>query len=502
MKIEQLIKSFSTEDCKKFISFLQKKNRRTDVKNVVLFKLLYKEELNSEEICKQLYPKALKKDAYHALRKRLYESVINFLASENLEEENTDKVAVIKYILVAKSFLQQKQFSLGFSILNKATVIAKEYQLYAYLNEIYHVKIEYADMNLQEPLDELIHQFKENQQLYILEEELNIVYAKIKDILRKISNEGAVIDFQKIVLGILNEQQITIDSMMSFKSLYKLLTIASISAFVTKDYLQVESFMLEMYALLKEHPNKEKGRFYHIQVLYMIANTLFRTKQFEKSMEFLALMKYEILQNRRAYHRLFMLKYELLYALNLNYTKKQDLAIEHFESILKKKHSDVITVLDIQLSLVVFYAQSNEFSKAYKLLSKLRHTDAWYTEKVGKEWVIKKSLIELLLLVELDYLDLFESRFLRFKRQFGAYLKEIGQERVLIFLQYVDAYYRKPTTITTEDFFDKVENSFEWVGPKQEDIFVMSFYAWLKSKMIEEPLYKVTLDLIAQAQQL
>ncbi|WP_075340310.1 hypothetical protein [Tenacibaculum agarivorans] len=501
MSLETVISSFSTDDYSRFLTFLNKKNKRTDVKNIELFRLVYTGELSSQEMCEQLYPNQ-KKDAYHALRKRLYESLIDFLASINLEEENSEKVEVIKYILVARSFLEQGQLVLGFKLLDKAKIIAQDYQLYPYLNEIYHLKIQYAHSNEKESLNDLILEFNKNRELARLEEELNIVYAKVRAILNKITTKGEVVDFQKIVLKILHEQNIDIDETLSFKSLYQLLTIASISAFVSKDYLQVESFMLDMYALLKEHPNKERERFYHIHVLYMIANTLFRTKQFEKSLTFLELMNAEILKNKRKYERVFRLKHTLLYTLNLNYSNQQDKAILILEETLKKKHTDVIGVLDLHLSLVVFYSQKGEIKVSYRLVSKLYHTDKWYIEKVGKEWVIKKNLIEILLLVELDNFDVFENRLSNFKRQYGAYLKEIGQERVLTFLKYVALYYDNPKEITSETFFSTLENSFDWVGAKQEDIFVMSFYAWLKSKMINEPVYEVTLDLISQAQEL
>ncbi|WP_442265168.1 hypothetical protein ACSIGC_12590 [Tenacibaculum sp. ZS6-P6] len=501
MSLNAIISSFSTEDYTRFISFLSKKNKRTDVKNIQLFKLIYANELSSEEMCETLYSGG-KKDAYHALRKRLYEALIEYLAALNLEEENSEKVAVIKYILVSRSFLQQQQYALGFKLLQKATKIAEEYQLYPYLNEIYHLRIQFSHENEKENLEDLIEAFRKNKKQAELEEELNIVYAKVRVILHQIFAKGEVIDFQKIVLKILHEQNIDINKTLSFKSLYQLLTIASISAFVTKDYLEIESFMLDMYEFLKEKPNKEKERFYHIHVLYMIANTLFRTKQFEKSLSFLKIMDTEILKNKRKYERTFRLKYELLYTLNLNYMNNQNEAIERLEFVLKKKHSDVVGALDLHLSLVVFYFQKGAIKESYKLLTKLYHTDKWYLEKVGKEWVIKKSLIEILLLVELDNFDVFENRLLRFKRQYGIYLKEIGQERVLIFLKYVALYYDNPKEIASEKFFQTVENSFEWIGAKQEDIFVMSFYAWLKSKMINEPIFEVTLGLITQAQEL
>ena len=49
-------------------------------------------------------------------------------------------------------------------------------------------------------------------------------------------------------------------------------------------------------------------------------------------------------------------------------------------------------------------------------------------------------------------------------------------------------------------FKNKVEDSFEWVGGAQEDIFVISFYSWLKGKMNNTDLYQTTLTLIKQAQ--
>jgi len=41
-----------------------------------------------------------------------------------------------------------------------------------------------------------------------------------------------------------------------------------------------------------------------------------------------------------------------------------------------------------------------------------------------------------------------------------------------------------------------IEQSFVWVSHEKEDIFVMSFYAWLKSKMENQNLYETTLSLL------
>ena len=221
-----------------------------------------------------------------------------------------------------------------------------------------------------------------------------------------------------------------------------------------------------------------------------------------RSLYFLDLMEAELFANRKKYFTRFQLKYELLHALNLNYNGKSEAAIKKLEQLVKKKHEDLESALDIHLSLIVFYAQQNEVKKAYKLLNDLNHTDKWYIEKVGKEWVIKKNLMEILLLIELDYYEVFENRLSGFRRKYTSFLKEINQERVLVFLRYAKLYYETPKEIVSKAFHDEVESNFVWVGAKREDIFVMSFYAWLKSKMTNKPIYEVTLELISQAQQL
>ena len=94
--LNDIVSTLSSEDQQYFIMFLERKNTRSDTKNVQLFKLLIKDELNSKEVCLKLY-KAYKKDAYHALRKRLYQSLIDFIADSSLEEDKV--VDITKNVL-------------------------------------------------------------------------------------------------------------------------------------------------------------------------------------------------------------------------------------------------------------------------------------------------------------------------------------------------------------------------------------------------------------------
>lgn len=499
--LNALASTLSIEEQNHFIAHLEKKNKRKDTKNIQLFKCLVERELSSSKICFKLY-KTNKTNAYHALRKRLYQSIIDFIANTSIEEENSSDMHIIKYILAARKCLIYKQYKIAFKILDKAEFLAKENFLFPLLNEIYHTKIQFAHASTLVSLDETILKFKENQKKHYHEDELNIVYAKIRKTLNSITYEGSVVDFQTILNEILNKHNISFNDYLSFKSLYQIMSIIGFSAFVSNDYLKTESFLINTYKSINNYKNKDKSIYYHIQILYLIANTLFRNKKFDASFNYLELMHGEMQKLRNKYYNTFKLKYYLLYSLNLNYSNQQEKAITLLKPFINYKHEDLESILDIHLSLIMFHFQKNQHKDAASLLSKLFHTDNWYLEKAGKEWVIKKNLIEILLHLELNNIDLFEARLLSFKRMYFNYLKEIKQQRVITYLGLVEYYYKNPEIVTSNKFKNLVENSFEWIDKQKEDIFVISFYAWLKSKMENENIYITTLNLIKSSKYL
>lgn len=497
--LNAIVSTFSSEDEQQFISYLERKNKRKDTKNIQLFKHLIDNELSSKEVCNKLYG-SYRKDAYHALRKRLYQSLIDYIANTNLEEENSVDMQVIKYILASRTFLFHKKPKIAYQILDKAESLAQEHHLFPILNEIYHTKIQYAYMYPSANINELIANFRSNQKQHFIEEELNLVYAKIRQTLSDMTYKGKVVDFKTLLNQTLEEHNIDLSESLSFKSLYQLMTIVSLSAFVTNDYLKIEPFLIETYKKILLHKTKDKQLVHHIKVVYLIANTLFRNKKFHESLEYLEDMNTLMLQQRQKYYATFKLKYHLLNALNLNYINKQEDAISLLESAKQTKHTDLESLLDIHLALVMFYMQKQDFKSAKAIFSKFYHTDKYYIEKAGKEWIIKKNLAEIILCIEVGDFDLAESRLLSFKRSYFDYLRQINQERAIVFIKLVELYFKNPEKVTSVEFKVKVEQSFVWVDEKQEDIFVMSFYAWLKSKMESKPLYATTIGLIKKAQ--
>jgi len=243
--------------------------------------------------------------------------------------------------------------------------------------------------------------------------------------------------------------------------------------------------------IAKKGAIKTKHRYYYLNILNLLAVTHFRNKRFQDSMQVAKQMEREMNSDNGAYYKRFYEKLSLIKVLNYNYTGDHAKAL----ALLLDFQNDS---LDIKLILPMCLMQQSRFSEAYQKLLLLNHSDDWYEKKMGLLWVLKKNILEILLLIELDKQDLVFLRLERFKRRFVKKLKQLGEQRVLTFIALTTHYYENPKEVVSAVFADRVEQSFYWLGAAQEDIFVMSFYAWLKSKMLNEDLYKITLELVGQ----
>jgi len=480
-----ILSTLTTDEKQEFVLQLRRKNRRTDTKNEKLFKLI--DAGKTEDIDIQLYGKPAR-NSFHALCKRLQDNLIDFVASKSFAGETSEELEILKLLLASRIFFEKKLNKLAFKTLENAERIAIPLDLYSILNEIYHTKIQYAHLNANWILEEIIETSKKNMQLFQQDFHLNRAYAVIKSRLKNAAHSSV----SDIIRTTFSEFHIELNDALTYKSLFQLMELTAAAAKVKSDFYAISPFMLELYDIVdKKSSLKNKHRFYHLSILNLLAITQFRNKKFASSMRFANEMELEMQKENNSHYKRFAEKLATLKALNYNYTGEHDKAL----TLLKDYKSDS---LDVELLIAMCLFQQGIFSESYQIIKGLSHSDTWYEKKMGWVWVVKKNLIEILVLTELDKLDLVLIRLQQFKRKFSSLLQNTGEERVLTFVKLINRYYENPKQVVTQEFKEEVENSFVWIGKEQEDIFVMSFYAWLKSKMIGENLYTVTLQLVGQ----
>lgn len=481
--ISAIISTISSEDKREFLNYLKKKNRRGDVKNITLFKLI--DQGKTKELDLKIYGKPAR-NSYHALCKRLQDSLITFVAEKSFSGETSEEMQVMKLLLASRIFFEHKQTKIAFKTLEKAEKTALQHDLYSILIELYNTKIQYAHLHPSLTFKDISDAALRNQELQQRELKLNMVYASIKD---RISNRNDEIG--EIIDAAFHEFGVTIDDSLTYKSLFQLLQILSTSAQLRSDYNSVLPQVHRIYSVVnKKKQQAGKHLYYHIEILNLMAVVSFRNKDFGSSLDFVRKMELEMVKQNQKYYNRFSGDLVLLKALNLNYTGKASEAI----SLLKDFHNPSPQIL---LALIMCHFQQHHFREARTLLSSFNHSDMYYEKKSGLIWVIQKSIIELLLFIELDQLELVLSRIKGIRKRLFPKLKTLKEERAINFLKFVSLYYKDPQMVSTSEFREKVERSFEWKEASQEDIFVMSFYAWLKAKMEGRPIYEVTLELVS-----
>lgn len=489
--IVELISVLDNDDIKDFKSFLKKKNKRNDVKNIRLLEILETDDINR---LKKLYGSSKNKDAYHALRKRLHDSLLLFISNKTFERDNSEAHEALRLLIVGRFLLENDLIKPGFKCLQRAEQKALLLEQFSLLNEILQVRLQYAYLESHPELELLVDRFRVNQHKMQQEAKFQIAYAFLRVELQDIHLKGKIVDLNKLVLDTIGKYDISLHELLSFKSLYQLLFIANEYATIHQNYALVRSFLKTSDEFItRQKVNSVHHQFYYLHILYYLANFNLRNGLFHESLAYLE----QLIAGCRpgtVLRAQFHLRYYLLKALNYHYMGEgsQALAILRLgiqQSTLKSNEADLA---DLQLCLVMFLTQFQD-KLALTELRKMIRTDAWYEKKMGMLWTIRKSLLEILIHIQFGDIDLAVSRVKSFKRRYRRYLETVREDRVVHFLRLVEKYLKNPAMVKNKAFIAAIDSMAQDV--ENQDLFVLGFIAWLKSLITSESPYQALLHL-------
>lgn len=490
--IAEIVNLMDADDKKAFESHLHERNKRNDVQNIKLFKLLETDDINT---INKIY--GSNNAAFHALSKRLYDNLVSFMANRTFVNNTGEAHEVLRLLVVSRLFLEHKLTKTAFKCLAKAEIIAADLEHFSLLNEIYHTLIQYAHLRPGLSLDTLIEKFNANTEKLRNEEQLNIGYALLRHELADITHHGKVVDFKEFITGTINRLGISLKEALSFKSLYQMLFIANEYASLNSNFTLVEHFVRKSYNfIVGKEETAGRQLYYHISILYFMANIHFRNRRFAESENTLAAMLTQMQQQKGRYYPLFNLRYVLLLSLTKNYSgdPKGAVAVAHAALENAGAKADVTDLHDLRLALVV-YCLLQEDKTVAGYMRQYTHTDSWYEKKLGMLYAIRKSLVEILMHVQFENTELALSRIKSFKRRYKRYLAEVNEDRVMDYVLLLERYVLKPEVAATPRFKNKVLSMVQ-PGTK-EDIFVLSFIGWMLAKADKKLPYNVTAELMS-----
>jgi len=493
--LSDLILLLNKEDIKDFKTFLKGKNKRNDVKNIKLLEIIETDDINR---LKKLYDPTKNRDAYHALRKRLHDSLLYFLSNKVFERDNSEAHEALRLLVVGRFLLENQFIKGGFKCLQRAEDKALLLEQFSLLNEILQTRLQYAYLDPSVNLQLLIDCFTANQQKLQQEAKFQIAYALLRAELQDIHLKAKIVDLNKLISSTLSKYSISLEELLSFKSLYQLLYIANEYAAIHQNYVLVRSFLKTAdNFLLKYHEPSLRHLFYYLHILYYMANFNLRNGLFNESLGYLERLNEVLSQGSAALRAQFQLRYHLLTALNFHYLGDGTRGLSILRAGIRQAaaKSSEIDLADLQLCLVMFLTQFED-KAALAELRKLTRTDSWYEKKIGMLWTIRKSLLEILIHIQFDHIDLAILKLKSFVRRYKKYLLSVKENRVVDFVKLVENYLINPGVIQGKAFRAAVEVMA--ANKENNDLFVLGFVAWLKALVVSKSPYQILLSLVKE----
>lgn len=490
--IQELINLLNSSEKKLFRQFLQRKNKRVDVKNLQLLDLIETDDING---LNKLYESEKNNDAYYALRKRLQDNLLLFLSQKTFESNHSDTYDALRLLVVGRFLLENDVVKIAFKCLDKAERLAEHLEQFNLLNELLLLKLQYAHLPGAENLEALTARFLLNQSDMQREAKLNMAYAFLRQELQEIHLKGKIVNLTTLMLTTIRKYKISEQDLMTHKSIYQILFIANEYAAIQQNYGLIERYINRTNQFMQDQDHRKQSYlFYHISILYFLANFHLRRKDFAGSAPYLKEMM-DLMATDSRYYTLFYSRYQLLSALNLFFTGSAEDAIALLQkSLSNTKHaSKPEDIEDLRICLAMFLALCNDRG-SLKQLTLLTRTDAWYEKRMGMLWTIRKNLMEILVHAQFSNIELAMSRLNSFRRRYKKYLSKTSEERVLLYLKLVEKYLLKPDVAFETTYQKMVLNHLGKV--ENNDIFTLSFIAWLIASWEKKTAYQIVLTLI------
>lgn len=495
--LKSIVKTMKPQEKKDFRTFIHSQKKLEKRLDLELFDLLTNGD-EDQNIELALYEKP-NKVAYHAVRKRLTHKLTDFIVLKRLEEDTTSSSSLMGLISLAKYFFERRSEELGWGYLKSAENKAAAAEQFDLLNTIYLLQIEHWHGEFGEDIHTIIEKRAGNKLLHDEDERATIACSLIKKELQKTVLEGKEVDFEGITRLILSSYNLSNALIKRPKLLYNILSITRSAILAKKDFYSFEPYMIQQYHRAKEQFGfSRNNHFYKLNLVYMISHVLYRNRKFDKSVEYLEEMKEDLYAYNSSHIMLFYSKYILLSAAVNCYRGNLPYAIELLTEGIGDNTGrfSAEDKIKLQLNLSIYYFMAGELKKSIKTGMSFVHSDKWFEKNLGKEWVFKKQIMEVIIQVELDNPEIALNRIRALERVSAGIFNHPLYSRAKSFLELIKKMIIDPMNFNTKDTQTKIEKYLTVVPEEKEDLQAMTFYAWLKAKILKRNYYEVLLETV------
>ncbi|SFQ20610.1 hypothetical protein [Hymenobacter arizonensis] len=504
--------------------FIQRQRRKTTGRqDSRLYELLVQpKELTAPQLIAKLYPAEPNPVAYYALRKRLLRHLTDFLLLRQRQLDTTAAASVRGQLTLAQYLFEAGIPRLAWSTLRKAEKLARDNEQYEPLNAVYNLQIQYANSPHAEPLAEIIARRHINKKAADEEERANIADSLLRLRLREARVRGrAGVSFDAIMREILAEYDLQEAFARSPSLLSRLMSIARSAMLVRRDFASFAPFIERCYKIMeRRHGFAPAQRGYQLKLLYMLAHALYRSRHFAQSVEYLEQGRALLAAMPSRQQTEFWPRFTMLLGANYAFLRRNADSIVLLEKLLKGPVTlPLADDLTARLQLSFHYFAEGMYQRANHTLISLGRTDHWLEQHMGLEWLLNRNLGEMLIQIELGNPDLALGRLHAIERTLREHFPATpvpetpatapGETSaassasspsggpylyVLSYLALVRKIIDNPAAARHPDFATLVGDLPDSLPLQREDLQAISFYAWLRARMLGRPYYEVLME--------
>lgn len=137
-----------------------------------------------------------------------------------------------------------------------------------------------------------------------------------------------------------------------------------------------------------------------------------------------------------------------------------------------------------------------DFKSALSTINEFNRSDQHYIRVIGKEWLIYQYLLFILIHYERENYDIAENKIKVLLRKYHTFLNQKSSIGVFAYIKLIkriiEGYQIKPKQL--DDYF---QLHFEEIENNNTDVFLKSFYAWVKAKVYKKSTYTTLLELLS-----
>ncbi len=477
----KFIQKLNKEEVRHYKLWSSRSHAKGERKDLVLFERIRKGE-NEDEVENHLSKIWYegKKNALYRLKNRVQQDINQSLW--HLEQTQDPELQIWQWVGVARHWSQNREYSLAAKSLQKAKLLAEKHELLDSLQLVYDELIKTSHHVMDIDVEEIVRERRESAKKLRLLREMDDLLALVSQRLK-------------------TAQSFSTDSKDLYDQLDELVQkyqgipdLENSRSFRTRMFKAVSRSLLQQHAydelytftesFLKEFKSKDwfkEGRHQEtqMQMLTFLANSAFRLKRYEKSLQWADQLK-KVFEKSPEQQREYKFYYYNIRVINLS-VKDKEKALAELEIAEKDPVVQQVNHLAVFIYLNRFQLlfQLDEFKPALKAMQQLVLNDSY--PQLPSSYRLRIALGEIIARIELEEWETIEYRLPQIERDFEESLKSKEFLRERKALNLFKAIAKKGS------FHPQLSENAKGLesmiqDEKAEDIDVIFLNPWLRSK--------------------